>query len=167
MERLLEEISATNPASDSLGHRKSFAGLSETLASEIPTFMSRPLFRNSPVAIVHPHADVDVKKLCCSFSLLLHHCAHEGPGTRCSEPWGRTVWPWWHSPAPLRHQSCPKRSCFSRMPWWTELFNSVALPQVDRRRTFRESRKPWTRDVELHRLSSELCGTPPRSTPEY
>jgi hypothetical protein len=53
------------------------------------------------------------------------------------------------------------------MPAWTELFNSVALPQVDLRRTFRESRKPWTVEHGLHRLSSELCGTPPRSALEY
>jgi hypothetical protein len=53
------------------------------------------------------------------------------------------------------------------MPAWTELFNSVALPQVDRRRTFQESRKPWTVEHGLHRLSPELCGTPPRSTLEY
>jgi hypothetical protein len=64
-------------------------------------------------------------------------------------------------------QSSPKRSCFSRMPWCTELFNSVALPQVDRRRTFQESRKPWTVEHGLHRLSSELRGTPPRSALEY
>jgi hypothetical protein len=53
------------------------------------------------------------------------------------------------------------------MPAWTELFNSVALPQVDRRRTFEESSKPWTVEHGLHRLSPELCGTPPRSTLEY
>jgi hypothetical protein len=53
------------------------------------------------------------------------------------------------------------------MPACTELFNSVALPQVDRRRTFEESRGEQSSQHGLHRLSSELCGTPPRSTLEY